>query len=49
MRVLHRRGEFPLGEPGGTVLAGRDSEGRVRAPSDAANVRVSGVVMGLGR
>src|SRR4029453_10307681 len=33
IRVLHRRGEFPLGEPGGTVLAGRDSEGAsVRLP-----------------
>ncbi len=31
------------------MLAGRDSEGRVRAPSDAANVRASGVVMGLRR
>ena len=31
------------------MLAGRDAEGRVRAPSDAANVRASGVVMGLRR
>jgi hypothetical protein len=31
------------------MLTGPGSEGRVRAPPDAANVRVSGVLMGLGR
>ena len=49
MRVLHRRGVVPLGEPAGTVHAGLGSEGTRARPPDAANVRGSRVLMGLRR
>ena len=49
MRVLHRRGVVPLGEPGGTVHAGLGSEGTLLAPPDAAKVRGSRFLMGLRR
>ena len=50
MRVLHRRGVIPLGEPGGTMHAGLGSEGL--APRDLpmrAKVRGSRFLMGLRR
>src|SRR5512133_1205563 len=48
MRVLHRRGAYPLEEPGGTMHAGLSSEGTHRRGfPDAAKVRVSRVVTGV--
>src|SRR4029453_4231732 len=49
MRVLHRRGEFPWVNPEARGSPGGTRGGRVPAPSDAPNVRVSGVVMCLRR
>src|SRR5678815_3966649 len=47
MRVLHRRGVIPLGEPGGTAHGGLGSGGRVRRPPDVAKVRASRVLICL--
>src|SRR4029453_6041354 len=42
-------GNFPWVNPEARCPPGVVRRGHVRAPSDAANVRASGVVMGLGR